>query len=269
MDAFLLTTISSTDKNDPRRDNQTTITLPRSNHPKTQLKMRTATTHSLSLFACGILACLAQQSGATVLLTENFNGFTAPVGNFNGGQFESSLAVAFSGSVPNWSGTGGGVVHAVDIANVFPVIDDPRDFAVMIWQDNVITLNLGIPGSNVLGSPYEVSFSASPAVYQAAPQQTLATDGLLIELLRADNSVLASHTHEPGAWAGTVNLLPASFSYTGDGTGEVRLRVGPSAFNSGRFGGAIDNLTLTQVPEPSACLLALGGFGLFGRRKRA
>jgi hypothetical protein len=231
--------------------------------------MRTATTYSLPLLACGALACLAQHSGATVLLTENFNGFTAPGGNFNGGQFESSLAVAFSGSLPNWSGTGGGVVHAVDIANVFPVIDDPRDFAVMIWQDNVITLNLDIPGSNALGSPYEVSFSASPAVYQAPSQQTSLTDGLLIEVLRSDNSVLASHTHNPGAWAGTINLTAANFSYLGDGTGDVRLRVGPSAFNSGRFGGAIDNLSLSQVPEPSALLLVLGGLGLFSRRRRA
>lgn len=231
--------------------------------------MRTATTYSLSLLASGALACLAQHSGATVLLNENFNGFTAPAGNFNGGQFQSSLAVAFSGGVPNWSGTGGGVVHAVDIANVFPVIDDPRDFAVMIWQDNVITLNLGIPGSNVSGSPYEVSFSASPAVYQAPSQQTSLTDGLLIEVLRPDNSVLASHTHKPGAWAGTISLTAAGFSYTGDGTGDVRLRVGPSAFNSGRFGGAIDNLSLSQVPEPSAFLLALGGIGLIARRQRA
>lgn len=231
--------------------------------------MKTAKPYSLSLLACGALACLAQPIGATVLLSENFNSFTAPGGNFNGGQFESSLAVAFSGSVPNWSGTGGGVVHAVDIANVFPVIDDPRDFAVMIWQDNVITLNLGIPGSNVSGSPYEVSFSASPAVYQAPSQQTSLTDGLLIEVLRPDNSVLSSHTHNPGAWAGTINLAAAGFSYTGDGTGDVRLRVGPSAFNSGRFGGAIDDLTLSQVPEPSACVLALGGIGLIARRKRA
>lgn len=231
--------------------------------------MTTPKTHPLTLLACGILACLAQQSGATVLMTENFNGFTAPSGNFNGGQFQSGLAVAYSGSVPNWSGTGGGVVHAVDVANVFPVIDDPRDFAVMIWQDNVITLNAGIPGSNVSGSSYDVSFSASPAVYQAPSQQTSVADGLRIELLRADNSVLAFHTHLPGAWAGTINLSAASFSYVGDGTGDVRLRVGPSAFNSGRFGGAIDNLTLTQVPEPGALtLLALPVLGLLARRKR-
>ncbi|MFN0128601.1 MAG: PEP-CTERM sorting domain-containing protein [Verrucomicrobiales bacterium] len=231
--------------------------------------MKTPTTSALSLIVTGLLACLAQTSNATVLSSENFNGFTAPPGNFNGGQFESGLAVAFSGSVPNWSGTGGGVVHAVDIANVHPVIDDPRDFAVMIWQDNVITMNLGIPGSNVSGSPYDVAFSGSPAVYQAPSQQTSISDGLLIEVLRADNSVLASHTHLPGAWAGTINLAPGGFSYIGDGTGDVRLRVGPSAFNSGRFGGAIDNLTLTQVPEPSALLLVLGGLGLFGWRRRA
>lgn len=223
---------------------------------------------SLALATLGLLPLLSSPLEATVLLTENFNGFTAP-GNFNGGQFESSLAVAFSGSVPGWTGTGGGVIHAVDIANVFPVIDDPRDFAAMIWQDNVITLASSVIGSNLLGSTYDVSFAASPAVYQAGSQQTQLSDGLLIELLRADNSVLASHVHNPGAWAGNINLLPASFSYAGDGTGDVRLRVGPSAFNSGRFGGAIDNLTLTQVPEPAtATLLVLSGLALIGRRHR-
>ncbi len=241
---------------------------PQINTP-TQPTMRTANTHPLSLVACAFLACMAQQSGAAVLLTENFNGFTAPGANFNGGQFQSGLAVAFSGSLPSWTGTGGGVVHAVDIANVFPVIDDPRDFAVMIWQDNVITLTLAVAGSNVSGTTYEVNFSASPAVYQQGGQQTSVTDGLTIDLLRADNSVLATHTHLPGAWAGNINLTAAVFSYVGDGSGDVRLRVGPSAFNSGRFGGAIDNLTLTQVPEPAALtLFGLPVLGLLTRRKR-
>lgn len=233
------------------------------------MKIKKSGMASLALAAISLLPLTSSPLKATVLLSENFNGFTAPSGNFNGGQFESSLAVAFSGSVPGWSGSGGGVVHAVDVANVFPVIDDPRNFAVMIWQDNVITMAGSVIGSNLLGSSYDVSFSASPAVYQAGSQQTQASDGLLIELLRADNSVLASHVHNPGAWAGNINLLPASFSYTGDGTGDVRLRVGPSAFNSGRFGGAIDNLSLTQVPEPTApMLLAVGGLTLLSRRRR-
>ena len=178
---------------------------------------------------------------------EDFNNYTAPAGNFNGGQFESGLAVAHAGNLPGWAKAGGGTVHAVDTANVFADgIVNPREFAVMIWQNNVITQQSAIPGSNSAGVPYEVAFQASPAVYQAGVQQTV-TDGLLIEVLRSDDSVLATYTHEPGAWDGNVVLVPDRFVYIGDGSGDIRLRIGPSAFNSGHFGGAIDDLAVSPV----------------------
>lgn len=214
-----------------------------------------------------------------LLFSETFNGFNAPAGNFNGGQFQTSLPVAFSGSVPGWSQSGAGTVHAVDRANVFPNIVNPRDFAVMIFggggagQQNVITLNSAIAGSNVLGTQYQLSFEDSPAVYQAGSQATNSTDGLLIELLRAsDNAVLHSFTHLPGAWAGVFNPQPVSFMYTGNGTGDLILRIGPGGTSalSGRFGGGIDNLTLTAlaaIPEPSTCVLAIVGLAFLQRRR--
>ena len=70
----------------------------------------------------------------------------------------------FSGTLPDWSNSGGGAVHAVDHANVFPTIDDPRDFAVMIWQDNVITQSSGIGGSNDNGTEYQIDFLAGSLV---------------------------------------------------------------------------------------------------------
>ncbi|MEX2186985.1 MAG: lamin tail domain-containing protein [Pirellulales bacterium] len=184
----------------------------------------------------------ASQADPTPLLVEDFNGFTAPPANFNGGQYQSGLPVAFSGDLPAWSKSGGGVVHAVNHTS-----SSPANFATMIWQDNVITLNGAITGSNVSGKAYRIDFQASPAVYQAPSQQTSATDGLLVEVLRPNGSVLASYTHLPGAWAGNIVLQPGGFQYVGDGSGDVRLRVGPSSFNSGRFGGAIDNLSLSEV----------------------
>ncbi len=196
--------------------------------------------------ALAIFVILASPGGAQTIFTDDFDGFTAPAGNFNGGQYQSGLAVAFSGSLPGWGKSGGGAVHAVDTANVFADgIVNPRDFAVMIWQDNVITQSAAIPGSNDAGVPYEVSFNASPAVYQAGSQQTSASDGLLIEVLDPGSNVLATYTHNPGAWAGDVILVADSFQYTGTGSGDIRVRIGPSAFNSGRFGGAIDNLEVS------------------------
>lgn len=224
-------------------------------------------------------AAIFNTAAPGLLFSETFNGFNAPAGNFNGGQFQTSLPVAFSGSVPGWSQSGAGSVHAVDRANVNPNIVNPRDFAVMIFggggagQQNIITLNSAIAGSNVLGTQYKLSFEDSPAVYQNGSQATNSTDGLLVELLRAsDNAVLHSFTHLPGAWAGVFNPQPVSFMYTGNGTGDLILRVGPGGTSalSGRFGGVIDNLTLTAlaaIPEPSTCVLAIVGLAFLQRRR--
>ena len=183
---------------------------------------------------------------AGAVFSDDFGSFTD--GTFNGGQFQSGLVVAFGGTLDGWDKTGGGVVHAVDRANVFGTGNSPPDFAVMIWQDNVITQLAAIPGSNASGTPYAVTFDAGPAVYQAPGQTTGATDGLLIEVLRADDTVLASHTHLPGVWAGQPSLTSSRFEYTGDGSGDIRLRIGPSAPGSGRFGGTIDNVAVTPNP---------------------
>ena len=125
-----------------------------------------------------------------------------------------------------------------------------------------------------------MSFLASPAVYQQGGQATGATDGLLIEVLRgSDDAVLHTFTHLPGAWPGgasSFNLQPASFQYTGDGTGDIYLRIGPSNPNVGRFGGAIDNLSLTidrsdAIPEPCTMLvigLSIAGLSGYVRKRR-
>ena len=86
---------------------------------------------------------------------------------------------------------------------------------------------------------------AFPTALLLAP---LAGDALLIEVLRADNSVLASTTNAPGAWTGRMTFTPASFEYKGDGLGNVRLRIGPAkTMNSGRFHGAIDNIMVREM----------------------
>ncbi|NIP94733.1 MAG: hypothetical protein GWO24_15340, partial [Akkermansiaceae bacterium] len=155
--------------------------------------------------------------------------------------------MAFGGNLPGWAKSGAGAVHIVDTANVHPDDSNPRDIAVMFWQDNVITQADPIAGSNEAGTEYRVEFAASPAVYQAPSQATTAGDGILVEVLRADDSALASHTHAPGDWAGGVVLITDGFTYTGDGSGDIRLRFGPSALGSGRFGGALDNISVSVV----------------------
>ena len=89
--------------------------------------------------------------------------------------------------------------------------------------------------------------SAGNGTAENPDQATKAGDTLLIEVLRGDNSVLASHNHSSGAWTGRQAFTPAFFAYKGDGSGNVRLRVEPAKIrNSGRFLGAIDNIVVRE-----------------------
>jgi hypothetical protein len=145
----------------------------------------------------------------------------------------------------------------------------------MIWsadsapQQNVLTVAAGIP-ANAAGVAYAVSFDVAPAVYQN-PSQATTTDQLRIDVLRADDSILQTYFSTPGAWAGSETFHLDGFRYVGDGSGDVRLRI-MAASVTGRFAGAIDNLTVSfAVPEPAT--LTLLGAGLLGllvcaRRKR-
>ena len=206
-----------------------------------------------SFLITGICWALCASVGAQIY-SEDFESFTAPAGNFNGGpsgQVGTGLDLAHSGGLTGWSKSGAGTVHIVDSANLWSAAGpgNARNFAVMLWQDNVITQQAGITGSNDSGTGYLVDFLAAPTVYEAPSQKTGAGDGIRIEVLRAsDNTVLHNFVHQPGAFVGTpgnLGLSLGSFSYTGDGSGDIKFRIGPSAFNSGRFGGAIDDLQLS------------------------
>ncbi|MCF7837514.1 MAG: DUF4038 domain-containing protein [Candidatus Marinimicrobia bacterium] len=175
---------------------------------------------------------------------ENFNRYS---GDQNETQYQSGLKVAFSGTVTGWTNAGTGTMHAVDRAN-HAGQSKPSDWAIMIFEDNIITSKA--VAANVAGHAYRVDFEASAAVYAATnpDQATQAGDALLIEVLRADNSVLASTTKAPGAWTGKMTFTPASFQYKGDGSGDVRFRIEPAkTMNSGRFHGAIDNIMVREM----------------------
>lgn len=133
-------------------------------------------------------------------------------------------------------------------------------------QSELTTLLLEIPGgseANVLmlekpiaansnGTQYEVSFEAGPSVWAGAPQRTTADDGLQIDLLREDGSVLAGFRHDPGPWSGTKDaqkLKPVRFNFTGDGSGAIRVRLTSATPGNSRFGGAMDNLRISAGPR--------------------
>jgi hypothetical protein len=184
------------------------------------------------------------------LFSEDFNSYA---GTQNATQYETGLKIAFGGAVTGWTKSGAGTMHAVDLANLGGQ-SNPSDWAIMFYQDNVIT-SPAILGANEPGAGYEMTFDYGTGVYAGADagqiaQRTLTGDGLLVQILRADNSVLASQSFFPGAWddAGNHNLdggLQGTLTYTGDGSGNIRLRIGPDGpLNSGRFEGTIDNISV-------------------------
>jgi len=112
-------------------------------------------------------------------------------------------------------------------------------------KSNVVTTNHAI-AANAKGVIYTVSFDASPSVWADASQVTAAGDEIRIELVNSADTVVAAKTVAPGAWGGKQTFTRRTFTYTGDGTGDVRLRVMPNGKPRGtRFYGAIDNLCVT------------------------
>jgi hypothetical protein len=125
------------------------------------------------------------------------------------------------------------------------------NWALMFWQDNVITLNNGI-AANTSGSTYQVKFQIGTAVNSNASLATAAANGLRVEVLRADGTTLASNVFQPGAWSNPDNAnlnagLPYSLAYTGDGTGSVKLRISRGGFGFNRFEGEIDNISVSEI----------------------
>lgn len=219
--------------------------------------------HTLRALISGLLLLAAGTSDAALILNENFNNYFG--GNQDAQQFNTGLNVSFGGNLPDFNKNGLSAIHAVDL-------DGVGNYAAMFFKDNVITLMSPI-AANTSGTSYSVAFDAGPAVYADASQTTTAADGLIISILRGDNTVLNSFTYMPGAWAGAETLTPVSFNYTGDGTGVVSLRVESLLANDDRFGGAIDNLTINSIPEPNSVALVgssvvlLGGLAAVRRRR--
>jgi hypothetical protein len=183
----------------------------------------------------------AKQTSRPIIFIENFDSYS---GTENAVQWQSGRKVAQSGSVTDWTKAGEHSMHAVDRANRAGE-SNWQNWAVMIWQDNVITSDAF--AANASGQVYRIDFEASPAVYANPPQATQAGDELLIEVLRGDDRVLASHKHSPGAWTRTLQFSAGRFQYTGDGSGDVRLRIKPvGPQTNGRFHGAIDNIIVRK-----------------------
>lgn len=210
-----------------------------------------------TMLACAVLAgtiTIGGVASAATIVTYDFNNYTG--GSSQATQVGTGLQVFAYGNLPGFTKSGQNPVHAVQRST--------GDYAVMLYngdtpaQTNIITAITGV-AANTLGQTYQVSFQSALAVYSYPSQVTQAGDGLLFRLLDSTNAAVASYTYSPT----TTPFTSAGFSYTGTGTGAVRLSIS-GVGNSGQFGGAVDNVAIAAVPEPATWGMMIAGFGVIG-----
>jgi hypothetical protein len=218
----------------------------------------------LSAFMAG-----ASTASATPLLSENFNGFTGV--SWQGAQYQQPASVVgIGGTLTGWTVSGWSNGHVLDR-------DTTGNYAVEIFtgpssgQRNVVSLTTGI-AANSLGITYAVSFDFSPTTFNNTyPGATTAGDKLVFNVITGSSTVLATYQVTPGAWSGSMNWQAGGFSYIGNGGGDVRYQF--TSLNDGTsvMAGAVDNFSVSAIPEPSTYAL-LGGLGALAfaamRRRR-
>jgi hypothetical protein len=175
------------------------------------------------------------------LFEEQFEGLN---GGSTGLQCSTNDTVYAFADLPNWTKAGTNALHGVQWWTA------GSDKALQLFDSNSLIMNTGVP-ANLAGAVYQVSFLGGPANWASCPQGTQAGDFVTIDVLRADGSTLKSFNYGPPAWSGTEVLTPFAFTYTGDGSGLVRLRItDPLAVN--RLAAAIDDLAI-YGPGATSC----------------
>jgi len=183
----------------------------------------------------------------TVIFSDDFSSFASGGGSTdNGAQTSTGLTLGAFRNLAGWTKSGSNGVHGVDRD-----ITSGVNWAPSFWYDNAIEMTNGV-SANANGTKYTVSFDLGPSVYASPGQATRQTDGMIASVLRANGTTLATTTLKPGVWDWTVNaqvMTRRSFTYTGDGSGAVKLRFAATVPSGDRFGGAIDNVELRAGDE--------------------
>ncbi|MFA5191336.1 MAG: PEP-CTERM sorting domain-containing protein [Verrucomicrobiia bacterium] len=214
----------------------------------------------LTLFALFAAAILGAPAKANVLASYDFDDITSA--SISTTQYETGNRLVYGATFGSWDRSGFNAIHAIQLSG--SDWGGAGNYAVMIYGDNVITLNSGF-AANDLDVTYYASYDLGPTVYSDPSQATQAGDTFRFSLLRDDDTVLASNDVTPGAWSGEQTFSREYFSYTGDGSGLLRIQL-ESGNTLTRFAGAIDNVSfwdsIPSVPEPSS-FVCLGFGGLF------
>ena len=172
--------------------------------------------------------------GAQPIFSETFDADVVELGR--SAQFGTRLHLRFVREYPGWVKEGDAPVHFA--------LQAEGDWSLMVFADspgdNVLTLKEAFH-ANEGGKAYALSVDVGPGTYADFSQATIAGDTILAELLRADDTVLASFAIAPRPWDTNVAYEPALFEYRGDGSGPLRVRLSPQG-HAVRFYGAVDNL---------------------------
>jgi len=192
------------------------------------------------VLAVSTAAAAEDLSPEAALFSEDFNGIT---GGGNGNQWQTGLPLKHSAGLVGWTRTGLNSIHAVQRSH--------GNWALQLFgtagASNVLTQKTGF-AANVRGKTYTVSFDVGPSVWAARGQATAANDQVVIELLRGDSTILVAKSITSGAWTGEQTFVHRTFTYEGDGSGDLRFRLSPKGADS-RFYGAIDNLQVFDSAE--------------------
>ena len=227
------------------------------------------------IFAGICLLLMTAQGQGAMLLDFDFNDIVSA--SISTTQYQTGNRLVYNSVFGDWEKSGFNATHAIQLSGA--IHGGAGDYAIMIYGNNVLTQKTAFSANNN-GTTYYVSYDIGPTVYTDPQQATQAGDTFLVELLRNDNSVLASNYVAPGAWAGVQTFNQAYFSYVGDGSGSLRIRLS-SGNTETRFAGAVDNMafwdsvpTPSTVPEPgqvAASILLLSGIGgyVFLKRRKA
>ncbi len=175
-------------------------------------------------------------AGPPAILHETFDGLSGATGS----QCQTGFTVFTAGAVSGWTASGFNAAHGVEW--------QAGNRAVSFYDSNALTLNAGV-SANDAGVIYQVSFVGGPSVWNNCVQATAPGDGVIMEILRGNDTVLATHTYFPTPWATRRAMTPAGFTYVGDGSGTVRVRLSDNLADD-RFGGAIDQLKI-RVADPT------------------
>jgi len=203
-------------------------------------------------WVCGLLAalvapacapaCAAAPAAASRLpWRDSFDGCRDGVPNAL--QWQAGVRLAYGATLAAWEHAGSHAVHVAERGG-------STGRAVLLWQEDRLTLRDPLE-ANAPQVRYRLSCDVAPAVYAAPDQATGPEDGIVVEIVRGDGTVLAAATFLPGPWQGLLRFRRHALEWTGDGGGPVRVVVRPRA-QQGRFAGALDEVLVERVAEPAA-----------------